>query len=117
MHKVGRDTGNQIIRELLPDFPDVYDNYYLVDGGIIAFRPCRFGGNELHIAFNDKSKVRSEVSRFCDIMGGTWWAIIRKERQSVINSSLKAGFIYEANFKGSSIVDNIEREYVALKRG
>lgn len=118
MHKVGRRTGLQTIREFgLSEFPDCYEDYYLVDGGIIAVRPCQFGGMEMHVAFNEPHKVRLSVSKFCDFAGGTWWAIIRSNRQSVINSSLKAGFVIERKFKGSSIVDNIEREYIALKRG
>lgn len=118
MYKVGRNTGLQTIREFgLPDFPDIYDDYYFVDGGIIAARPCQFGGNEMHIAFNEPHKARLSVPKFCDFVGGTWWAIIRTNRQSVINSTLKAGFTLERKFKGSSIVDNIERDYVALRRG
>lgn len=118
MHELGRLTGNQMIREFgLAEFPNVDAKYYLVDGGVIAAMNCRFGGMEMHIAFQDKSLVRSSVSKFCDAVGGVWWAIIRCDKKSVINSAIKSGFEFQFNFKGCSIVDNLEREYVALKRG
>lgn len=115
---MGRNSGLQTIREFgLTDFPDAYDDYYLVDGGVVAVGPCRFGGKELHIAFNEPHKARLSIPKLCDFLGGTWWAIIRTNRKSVINSCLKVGFTLEKRFNGFSIVDNVEREYIALKRG
>lgn len=118
MHELGRNAGNQMIREFgLTEFPNINAKYYLVDGGVIATTGCRFGGMEMHIAFQDKSMVRNSVSKFCSEIVGPWWALIRSDRKSVINSAIKSGFEFQFNFKGCSIVDNIEREYVALKRG
>ncbi|CAH9011683.1 conserved hypothetical protein [Vibrio phage 199E37-1] len=118
MHRLPRDEGLALIRGLgLSDFPDMCDDYYKVEGGVIAAVPSLLCGMEMHIAFSDKSKVRGSVANFCDVMGGTWWAIIRKERRSVINSAIKAGFKFDRELKGLSVVDNIEREYIALRRG
>lgn len=118
MHRLSRGEGLELIRELgLSEFPDMCDTYHKVEGGVIAAVPSLLGGMEMHIAFSDKSKVRSSVANFCDIMGGTWWAIIRKERRSVINSAIKSGFKINRELKGFSVVDNIEREYIALRRG
>ena len=118
MYRLARGEGLSLIRELgLNEFPDMCNDYYKVDGGVIASVPSLLGGMEMHIAFDDKSKVRGSVANFCDTMGGTWWAIIRKERRSVINSAIKAGFKLDRELKGFSVVDNIEREYIALRRG
>lgn len=118
MHKLDRNKGNQLIRELgLSDFPDVDVDYFLMEGGVIAKVKSIFGGHELHIAFHDRTKVRQECDKLCSYFGGTWWAIIRSEKKSVVNAAKKIGFTYEGRFKGCSIADNVEREYVALKRG
>ncbi len=118
MIKLGKEVGNQMIRELgLAGFPKGYADYYLMDGGVIAALKSKFGGNEMHIAFNEKEKARGECERFCNHFGGVWWAIIRHEKISTINCAKKIGFKYSGKFKGLSVQDNKEREYVALKRG
>mgnify|MGYP000677749505 CR=1 FL=1 len=118
MRQLTRKEGLRLIREFgLPEFPDMCDRYYKVEGGVIAAVPSLLGDMEVHIAFSDKSKARGSLTSFCDIMGGTWWAIVRKERRSVINTAIKSGFEPNRELKGVSVVDNKEREYVALRRG
>ena len=116
--KIDNVKGLALIREYgLSDFPDVEIDYYSVDGGIIAVKRCDFGGHELHIAFKDVTKVRSQCAELCDLIGGIFWAKIRSDKRSVINCSKKIGFKFVSSIKATPTGDDIEREYNILRRG
>lgn len=109
MYKIGPNLGLQLMRDFgQPDFPHSRDmTYYLVDGGVIACRPCWLGGNELHVSFNQPGKCRNASIKFCNYFGGEWWALIEDRYKAAINTAKKAGFEYQCHFEGERMSGKI----------
>lgn len=104
-HRLGRHTGNQMIREFgQAGFPtDENFDYFMFEGGVIAIKCYPLGGTEVHVAMQDPKPFLVNFAYFMDLFGGPFWAFIDSSKSSLLRSAKRLGFEFIDSYEGVNI--------------